>query len=307
MERFGARRGLTGEPLDPILPSTAEALADGAIGPHHAAAVAETVEAIPASDRAEHAASVETTLLEHARTSDPRTIHLLGQRILAHLDPDGPSPEEQRQQQTHRRLSLARLPESTGLLDGRLTPSCLALWETIRTPLAASRPDDALGLDNRTPSQRLHDAFEEAGRRLLAAGDLPDHAGLPSRLIITMSLTDLERRAGRATTHHGGTISVQDALHTWPPKVTSYPRSSTTTAASSATVAAAASPHPASAARCSLATGAAPFPAATAARLGRRSTTPPTGRTADTPTSTPWQSPAATTTIWRPRKVGGPS
>ena len=64
----------------------------------------------------------------------------------------------------------------------------------------------------RSPAQRLHDAFEEAGRRLLATGDLPDHAGLPAQLIITMSLTDLERRAGRATTHHGGTLTVQDAL-----------------------------------------------------------------------------------------------
>jgi hypothetical protein len=58
----------------------------------------------------------------------------------------------------------------------------------------------------------MHDAFEEAGRRLLAAGDLPNHAGLPCQLIITMTLTDLERRAGRVTTHHGGTISVDEAL-----------------------------------------------------------------------------------------------
>ena len=180
--------------------------------PEHAAAVAEIVEAIPAQERAEHATSVESTLLEHARTSDPRTVRLLGQRILAHLDPDGPSPEEQRLQQTHRRLSLSRNPDSTGLLDGRLTPTCQAIWEAILTPLAGRRPDDALGPDDRTPAQRLHDAFEEAGRRLLATGDLPDHAGLPCQLIITMSLTDLERRAGRATTHHGGTISVQEAL-----------------------------------------------------------------------------------------------
>ena len=85
-------------------------------------AVAETVEAIPAQERAEHATSVETTLLEHARTSDPRTVRLLGQRILAHLDPDGPSPEEQRLQQTHRRVSLTRLPDGTGLLEGRFVP-----------------------------------------------------------------------------------------------------------------------------------------------------------------------------------------
>jgi Domain of unknown function (DUF222) len=212
VERFGSRPSLTGESLEPQYPATAIALEAGEIGCEHAAAVAETVEGIPAADRAEHAASVEAALLEHARTSDPRTVRLLGQRILAHLDPDGPSPEEQRRQQTHRRLSLSRLPDATGLLEGRLTPSCQAIWEAVLTPLSACRPDDALGPDDRTPAQRLHDAFEEAGRRLLATGNLPDHAGLPSQLIITLSLTDLERRAGRATTHHGGTLSIDQAL-----------------------------------------------------------------------------------------------
>jgi hypothetical protein len=115
-------------------------------------------------------------------------------------------------QQAHRRVSLNRLEDGTGLLEGRLSPSCQAIWEAILTPLAAARPDDALGPDERTIGQRLHDAFEEAGRRLLATGDLPNHAGLPSQLIVTVSLTDLERRAGRATTHHGGTLSIQDAL-----------------------------------------------------------------------------------------------
>src|SRR6185503_10132793 len=122
------------------------------------------------------------------------------------------SPEEQRLQQAHRRVDLDRLPDSSGLLSGRLTPTCQAIWEAILTPLAARRPEDALGPDDRTPGQRMHDAFEEAGRRLLATGELPDHAGLPAQLIITLTLTDLECRAGRATTHHGGTLSVNDAL-----------------------------------------------------------------------------------------------
>jgi MoxR-like ATPase len=102
VERFGARRALTDEPLEPVYPATAEAFVDGAIGVEHAAAIADTVEAIPAADRAEHAAVVESTLLEHARVVDPRTVRLLGQRILAHLDPDGPSPAEERLQQAHR-------------------------------------------------------------------------------------------------------------------------------------------------------------------------------------------------------------
>lgn len=212
VERFGARRSLTGETLEPQYPATAAALADARISPEHAAVIAETVEAIPEPGRAEHAQRVETSLLEHARTTNPHTVRLLGKRILAHLDPDGPSPDERRQQQCHRRFTLNRWEDSTGLLEGRLSPTCQAIWEAILTPLAERRPDDAMGPDDRTLPQRWHDAFEEAGRRLLAAGDLPEHAGLPCQLIVTVSLTDLERRAGRATTHHGGSLSIDEAL-----------------------------------------------------------------------------------------------
>ena len=180
--------------------------------PEHAAEIADTVEAIPAADRAEHAERVEATLLEHARLRDAHQLRQLGKRILAHLDPDGPSPEERSLQQVHRRLTLTPLEDATGLLEGRLSPTCRAIWDTILTSLSNRRPDDASGPDDRTIPQRWHDAFEEAGRRLLAAGDLPDHAGLPCQLIVTVSLTDLERRAGRATTQHGGTLSIAEAL-----------------------------------------------------------------------------------------------
>jgi hypothetical protein len=212
VERFGARRAVTGETLEPIYPGTAEAFGKGELSSEHAAVIADTVEAIPAADRAEHAVAVETTLLEQARTNNPHTLRVLGQRILAHLDPDGPCPEEQRLQQTHRRLTLTPLDDSCGLLEGRLSPTCRAIWDTILTALADRRPEDALGPDTRTAPQRIHDAFEEAGRRLLATGDLPNHAGLPCQLVVTVSLTDLERRAGRATTQHGGSLSIGEAL-----------------------------------------------------------------------------------------------
>ena len=212
VERFGARRSVIGEPLQPMYSATAKALAVGDISAEHASVIAETVEAIPASERAEHAEPVEATLLEQAHAVDPRTIRVLGQRILAHLDPDGPSPDQQRLQQAHRRVTLTPLPDGGSRLDGQLSPTCRAIWEAILTPLAQRRADDALGPDDRSIPQRMHDAFEEAGRRLLAAGDLPAHAGLPCQLIVTVLLTDLERRAGRATTHHGGTLSIDEAL-----------------------------------------------------------------------------------------------
>ena len=184
-----------------------------------------------------------------------------------------------------------------------MSPTCQAIWDAILTPLAARRPDDALGEDTRSPGQRLHDAFEEAGRRLLATGDLPDHAGLPAQLILTMSLTDLERRAGRATTHHGGTLTIDQALRLAADggllpailddagSVLSYGRGRRL-----------ASPGQRKAlfARDRGCT----FPGCGAAPPNPKSTTPPTGRRAAAPTSTPWQSPAATTTQ-RARKVAG--
>jgi Domain of unknown function (DUF222)/HNH endonuclease len=212
VERFGARRAGTGETLEPQYAATAEVFAAGEVGPEHAAVIADTVEATPATDRAQQATAVEATLLEQARTSNPHILRLLGKRILAHLDPDGPCPDERRLQQSHRRLTLTPLDDSMGLLEGRLSPACRAIWEAILTPLAERRPDDAMGPDTRTAPQRIHDAFEEAGRGLLATGELPDHAGLPCQLVVTVRLTDLERRAGRATTHHGGTLSIDEAL-----------------------------------------------------------------------------------------------
>src|SRR6185503_21176938 len=41
VERFGVRRALTGETLEPVYPATAEALSHGEIGPEHAAAIAD--------------------------------------------------------------------------------------------------------------------------------------------------------------------------------------------------------------------------------------------------------------------------
>ena len=40
VERFGARRAVTGETLEPVYPATASAFCDGAIGAEHAAAIA---------------------------------------------------------------------------------------------------------------------------------------------------------------------------------------------------------------------------------------------------------------------------
>jgi hypothetical protein len=214
VERFGPRNSLTGQHLKPQFPVAAEALATGAISPDHAKAVADAICSLPEPVRLSHWSEVETVLVELARTKDPVSVTLLAHRIAAHLDPDGPEPNEQtdRRAASRRRLFLNRMGDSSGELGAILTPACQAIWEAILTPLAAKPAKDALGEDARTDAQRWHDAFERAGRLLLGSGKLPDHAGTATTLIITVDLKDLERRAGRATTQHAGTLSIAEAL-----------------------------------------------------------------------------------------------
>ena len=53
--------------------------------------------------------------------------------------------------------------------------------------------------DIRTAAQRRHDALEEACRRLVAAGMLPDRAGQPTQVQLHMTLAQLRDRDGAST------------------------------------------------------------------------------------------------------------
>jgi hypothetical protein len=204
---------LTGARLAPRYPVLAAGLADGELSVARADVVAEAIEALPAPVRAAHAGRVEASLAGPAAAMDRRQLAVLAARVTAHLDPDGPEPgEPDRRARSGRGLSLHRWADSTGDLAATLTPACQAIWETILTPLSQPRDAGPLGPDPRTPGQRMHDAFEEAGRRLLAAGDLPEHAGLPATLLLSISLTDLQQRTGHAVTQHGGALSITETL-----------------------------------------------------------------------------------------------
>src|SRR5205085_2544343 len=50
--------------------------------------------------------------------------------------------------------------------------------------------------DDRTRDQRYHDALQEAMRRLIAAGLLPERAGQPVKALVHINLADLMRLDG---------------------------------------------------------------------------------------------------------------
>ena len=74
-----------------------------------------------------------------------------------------------------------------GVIHGDLTPECAEFVQTVLDALSAPAGAD----DDRTHEQRYHDALQEAMRRLLAAGLLPERSGQPVKVWAHISLADL--------------------------------------------------------------------------------------------------------------------
>jgi hypothetical protein len=86
-----------------------------------------------------------------------------------------------------RAVRLETTFEGAGVLSGDLSPECAAVLTTVLEALSAPRGAE----DDRSHEQRYHDALQEAARRLVAAGLLPERAGQPAKVIGHICLPDL--------------------------------------------------------------------------------------------------------------------
>jgi hypothetical protein len=86
-----------------------------------------------------------------------------------------------------RAVKLATTFGGAGVIHGDLTPECAEFAQTVLDALSAPAGAD----DDRSHEQRYHDALQEAMRRLLAAGLLPERGGQPVRVWAHISLADL--------------------------------------------------------------------------------------------------------------------
>jgi hypothetical protein len=79
-----------------------------------------------------------------------------------------------------------------GRLGGDLTSGCAAALAAVLESLGKRAGPE----DSRTAAQRRHDALEEACRRLIAAGMLPERAGQPTQAQVHISLAQLRNMPG---------------------------------------------------------------------------------------------------------------
>ena len=110
---------------------------------------------------------------------------------------------------------------------GNLTPEAVAIYEAIfakwaapgmcnpadENPCVSGTPSQAqIDNDHRSLAQRQHDALVAVGRSVLESGELGQHNGLPTSIIIRTTLQDLESRAGVGVSGGGTVIPIRDVI-----------------------------------------------------------------------------------------------
>jgi hypothetical protein len=193
-----ARRLLSlGELLD-ARPLLADAVIAGAVNAAQALAIGQVLDDTPADEPLTRD-KVEAVLIDHAARFEPTVLHQLGQRVLAHVDPelaDRRLRERLEREERHARQRRGFTLSADGFggmrLQGVLDVEGAAIVSAALEPMSAPiRGAD--GPDLRTAAARRADALVDVCRIALASGGLPDNGGQPPQLNVTIDVDALRR------------------------------------------------------------------------------------------------------------------
>ncbi|MGH3933648.1 MAG: DUF222 domain-containing protein [Pseudonocardiaceae bacterium] len=201
-------RGLGGAPVEPRLPATAVAVAEHAVGAADVAVIRSVLARVPPHIGQGRRAEVEAELARQARRLDAGQLAVLGTRILAYLDQDGPRPTEH--PETRRRFSFHDR-DGGYELRGWLDREAAEIVRSALSPLAAPRPVTDTEVDLRDAAQRDADALVDLAQRALADGELPTEGGERPQVVVTVPLAVLQGRIGSASLGLGGPINADVA------------------------------------------------------------------------------------------------
>ncbi len=208
--KLGARRALGGESLAPQLPETAAALAAGEIGPAHTRVITEVMDAVPTSTSVTLRAQVEADLAGHARTFGPTELAKLGQRLLAHLDPDGPEPRDDNPAPAAGELRLRNRRDGRLGFEGWLDREHGPQFQGLIDQLAKPRPPSPDIPDPRSTEQRQADALLELCGLARAAEACPTTGGEPPHVNVTIGWDALRTELGAALLDYGRHLSASE-------------------------------------------------------------------------------------------------
>jgi hypothetical protein len=184
-----------------IHPRVVAALATGELSESYGRTICTWTDKLPGDCRA----AADAILLSAAQAGmDLRDLAGLAAEIYERSRPDLPDEDPARAYED-RAVRLETTFGGAGVLHGDLTAECAAVVGAVLDALSAPAGAE----DDRTREQRYHDALQEAMRRLVAAGLLPERAGQPVKAWAHMSLADLLRLDGSSALQEEWTAQVR--------------------------------------------------------------------------------------------------
>jgi hypothetical protein len=176
-------------------PAVREALAGGAVSASWARQICDWTEMLPAAARGDADVILLAAAAGGAGLADLAGLAEEMRKRTAPPDQDGDDDGF-----GGRSVRLHTHFRGAGKLDGDLTPQCAAALQAVLEALGKrAGPEDL-----RTQWQRQHDALEEACRRLLASGCLPDRAGQSTQIQLHMNLDQFVGALGPVPGPGGG-------------------------------------------------------------------------------------------------------
>jgi Domain of unknown function (DUF222) len=208
---LGERKAITGEPLPPLPPATAEAQRAGDIGAGQVAVVRGFCHRLPDFVDVETRVKAEAQLARLGRRHRPDELAKLADKLTDCLNPDGNFTDDDRARRRGITIGQQGL-DGMSPITGYLTPEARATIDAVFAKLAApgmcnpadetpyvqgSPSEQAVEHDTRSAGQRNHNALNAAGRALLASGDLGQHNGLPATIIVVQIMHHSRPTRGR--------------------------------------------------------------------------------------------------------------
>jgi hypothetical protein len=223
---LGERKAITGEPLPPALPATAEAQRAGDIGPGHVAVIRGFWHRLPDFVDVDTRQKAEAQLARLGGEHRPDELSKLADKLSDCLNPDGNFTDDDRARRRGITIGQQGI-DGMSPISGYLTPETRATIDAVFAKLAApgmcnpadsaacvsgTPSQEAIERDTRSAGQRNHDALKAAGRALLASGELGQHNGLPASIIVTTTLRELEAATGKGLTGGGTLLPMSDVI-----------------------------------------------------------------------------------------------
>ncbi|EHB47691.1 protein of unknown function DUF222 [Mycolicibacterium rhodesiae JS60] len=225
-EPLASRAALSGEPLAPRQPGTAQAWRDGKLDIEHVRVIQKFLGALPFDVPAQAREDAELFLAEHALWMRPDQLSRVAHRLALEINPDGEFSDEDR---ARKRSVVVGRQQPDGMTEIRIqaTPELCSYAEAVFAKFAApgmcnpadqtavtegAPPEEQVKADTRTLGQRQHDALTAMLRSKLGDPTLGQHNGLPVTVIVSTTLQELQDKTGHGITGGGTMMPIKDLI-----------------------------------------------------------------------------------------------